>query len=102
MKYDNIIDSILDDNCLDPIFLEDEKGNKYEYEQEAVIPYDDKLYAILVDVEMIKQERYDEAGEVFLINEKKRTIELVDDVNVISEVFEVYDKLMEEKEQEDS
>ena len=29
MKYDNIIDSILDDNCLDPIFLEDEKGNKY-------------------------------------------------------------------------
>ncbi len=100
MKYDNVIDAILDDNCMDSIFLEDEKGNKYEYEQEAVIPYDGKLYAILVDVEMIKQERYDEAGEVFFINEKKGTLELVDDINIISEVFEVYDKLMEEKENE--
>lgn len=101
MKYDNIIDAILDENCLDPIFLEDEKGNKYEYEQEALIPYDDKLYAILVDMEMIKQEKYDEAGEVFLIDEKKGTITLVDDVNVISEVFAVYDQLMESKEEED-
>ena len=49
---------------------------------------------------MIKQERYDEAGEVFLINEKKGTIELVQDVNIIGEVFDVYDRLMEEKEQE--
>ena len=98
MKYDNIIDSILDENCLDPIFLEDEKGNKYEYEQEALIPYDDKLYAILVDMEMIKQEKFDEAGEVFLIDEKKGTLTLVDDVNIIGEVFNVYDQLMEEKE----
>ena len=98
MKYDNIIDSILDENCLDPIILQDEKGNKYEYEQEALIPYDGKLYAILVDVEMIKKELYDEAGEVFLIDEKKGTIELVDDVNIIDEVFSVYDGLMEEKE----
>ncbi len=98
MKYDNIIDAILDENCLDPIFLEDEKGNKYEYEQEALIPYDDKLYAILVDMEMIRQEKFDEAGEVFLINEKKGTLTLVDDVNIISEVFNVYDQLMEEKE----
>lgn len=98
MKYDNIIDSILDENCLDPIILQDEKGQKYEYEQEALIPYDGKLYAILVDVEMIKKELYDEAGEVFLIDEKKGTIELVDDVNIIDEVFSVYDGLMEEKE----
>jgi len=98
MKYDNIIDTILDENCLDPIFLEDEKGNKYEYEQEALIPYDDKLYAILVDMEMIKQEKFDEAGEVFLIDEKKGTLTLVDDVNIIGEVFNVYDQLMEEKE----
>ncbi len=98
MKYDNIIDAILDENCLDPIFLEDEKGNKYEYEQEALIPYDDKLYAILVDMEMIKQEKFDEAGEVFLIDEKKGTLTLVDDVNIIGEVFNVYDQLMEEKE----
>ena len=100
MKYDNIIDAILDENCLDPIFLEDEKGNKYEYEQEALIPYDDKLYAILVDMEMIRQEKFDEAGEVFLIDEKKGTITLVDDVNIISEVFNVYDQLMEEKEED--
>ena len=98
MKYDNIIDAILDENCLDPIFLEDEKGNKYEYEQEALIPYDDKLYAILVDMEMIKQEKFDEAGEVFLIDEKKGTLTLVDDVNIIGEVFNIYDQLMEEKE----
>lgn len=97
MKYDNVIDAILDDNCLDSIFLEDDKGNKYEYEQEAVIPYDDKLYAILVDVEMIKKEQFDEAGEVFLIDPEKGTLELVDDVNIISEVFDVYDKLLENK-----
>ena len=98
MKYDNVIDAILDENCLDPIILQDEKGNKYEYEQEALIPYDGKLYAILVDMEMIKKELYDEAGEVFEINEKKGTITLIDDVDIVSEVFSVYDQLMAEKE----
>ena len=97
MKYESIIDSIIDENCLDPIYLEDDKGNKYEYEQEALIPYDGKLYAILVDVEMIKKELYDEAGEVFLIDEKKGTLTLVDDVDIVGEVFSVYDQLMEEK-----
>ena len=100
MKYDNFIDAIMDENCLDPIIIEDEKGNKYEYEQEALIPYDDKMYAILVDMELIKQEKFDEAGEVFLVNEKKGTIELVEDVDIISAVFEVYDRLIDEKEQE--
>ena len=98
MKYDNVIDAILDENCLDPIILQDEKGNQYEYEQEALIPYDGKLYAILVDMEMIKKELYDEAGEVFEINEKKGTITLIDDVDIVSEVFSVYDQLMAEKE----
>ena len=98
MKYDNVIDAILDENCLDPTILQDEKGNKYEYEQEALIPYDGKLYAILVDMEMIKKELYDEAGEVFEINEKKGTITLIDDVDIVSEVFSVYDQLMAEKE----
>jgi len=100
MKYDNFIDAIMDENCLDPIIIEDEKGNKYEYEQEALIPYDDKMYAILVDMELIKQEKFDEAGEVFLVDEKKGTIELVEDVDIISAVFEVYDRLIDEKEQE--
>jgi hypothetical protein len=98
MKYNNPIDCIMDENCLDPIVLVDEKGVKHEYEQEALIPFDNKMYAILADMEAIKNEDFENAGDVFEIDEIKQTIKLVKNVNIISTIFEIYDRLFEEKE----
>ena len=49
MKYKNFIDSILDENCTDIIYIEDENKQKIAYEQIALIPYDNKLYTIMVE-----------------------------------------------------
>ncbi len=87
----------MDENCLDSIWLEDEKGKKHEYEQEALIPYDNKMYAIMVDVEAAKRGDWEHAGEVFLIDEIRQEVKLVKNVNTISIIFEIYDKLFEEK-----
>ena len=97
MKYKNIIDTIMDENCLDPVYLEDEKGIKHEYEQEALIPFDNNMYAIMVDVETAKRGDWENAGEVFLIDEIKQEVKLVKNINTISTIFEIYDRLYDEK-----
>ena len=101
MKYNNVIDSIMDENCLDPVWLEDEKGKKHEYEQEALIPFDNKMYAIMVDVEAANAGDWENAGEVFLIDEVKQEVKLVKNVNTISKIFEIYDRLFDEKQDEE-
>lgn len=96
MKYKNVFDSLMDENCMDVIYLEDENHNKVAYEQIALIPYDNKLYAIMVEKSAYENGEED-SGEVFLIDEKKQTIKLVKNVNTISSVFEIYDRMFDLK-----
>lgn len=95
MKYENIFDTILDENCTDTIYLEDEKKNLIAYEQIAIIPYDNKMYAILAEKEAYEQ-GLEDCGEVFLIDEKAKKIKLVNNINIISAVFEILDRMYEE------
>lgn len=95
MKYKNFIDSILDENCTDIIYIEDENKQKIAYEQIALIPYDNKLYTIMVEKSAFDSMQED-VGEVFLVDEKKQQLKLVENVNIISSVFEIYDRMFDE------
>lgn len=99
MKYKNVFDSILDENCTDVIYLEDKDHNKIAYEQIALIPYDNKLYAIMVEKELYDKGE-ENCGDVFYIDEKNKVIKIVNNVNIISTVFEIYDRMFDSMQEE--
>lgn len=92
----NVIDQILDTEYDGAVTLYDGNGKAVEYEQIAVIPYDKKVYAILVQKEIFDKGELDEAGEVFELDGERGEIKPIEDVNIISNVFEIYDRLFEE------
>ena len=92
----NVIDQILDTEYDGTVTLYDGNGKAVEHEQIAVIPYDKRVYAILVEKEIFDKGELDEAGEVFELDGERGEIKPIEDVNIISNVFEIYDRLFEE------
>lgn len=91
------IESLFDENDTSVITLYNERNEPIEFEQIAVIPLNDEIYAILQPVIMPEGANEDEAL-VFIINEEDEgvTINLVKDDAVIDAVFEEYYKLIKE------
>lgn len=91
------IDKILDEECTDNIVLYDENNKETEFEQVALIPKDEKIYVILKPVTKIEGVADDEAL-VFVIDEidDEDCLIIVDDEDIITEVFNDYYKLLEE------
>ena len=91
------IDKILDEECTDNIVLYDENNKETEFEQVALIPKDEKIYVILKPVTKIEGVADDEAL-VFVIDEieDEDCLIIVDDEQIITEVFNDYYKLLEE------
>ena len=97
----NPIDCLFDENNTDPIILFSENGEEIAFDQIALIPFKNKTYAILQPIEEMEGVGEDEAL-VFSIEEPKNEADqeyltLVTDVEIIDEVFKVYDKLIEEE-----
>jgi len=94
----NPLEMILDDECNDNIVLFDEDGESTEFEQIAVIPLDGKLYCILRPIDMPELDE-DEAF-VFSITEddEEGAIDLVEDDDIVEEVFELYYTLLDDEE----
>ena len=101
MKNKNVIEQILDEKNNETIVMYDEQNNPIEFEQIAVIPLenDDNLYAILVPTTPMEGVNEGE-GVLFVINEEMDTMEIVRDENVIDQVLTIYEKLIEEGEEE--
>ena len=96
------IDMLLDEECSDNIVLFDEQNKPVEFEQIAIIPLDDCLFAILRPVNdpslaedealvFELQEDIDEDGDGDV------SIHYVDDEELANKVFEEYNKLFEDK-----
>lgn len=92
------IEMLLDENNTDNIKLYDENNKETEFEQVAIIPVDDKIYAILKPVNELAGVNEDEAL-VFVIEEidDEEVLVIVDDEEIVDKVFnEYYDLLKEE------
>ena len=100
------IDCLFDEDNTDPISLYNEKGEKVQFEQIALIPLDEKIYAILKPMKEIEGVGDDEALAFEIVEteedaetgEHSEYLELVGDIDIIDKVFEVYNKLMDEEE----
>lgn len=96
----NPIDALFDENNSDPIKLFNEKGEEIAFDQIAVIPKGKRVYAILKPIEQMEGLAEDEAL-VFQVADPSDVVgeylTLVTDIDLIDEVFAVYDKLMDEE-----
>ena len=92
------IEQLLNEDNTDNIILYDENNRKIEFEQVAVIPLKEKIYALLKPVTKIAGIADDEAL-VFAIEEvdDEDCLVIVDDNDVIDKVFEIYYELLDEE-----
>jgi uncharacterized protein YrzB (UPF0473 family) len=97
-EYQNPIDALFDEENNDVIILFNERGEEIPFEQVAIIPLG-KTYAILKPVQPMDGLGEDE-GLVFSVEINTQTNEeylaLVTDMDIIDQVFDVYDALVEE------
>ena len=92
------IDMLLDENNTDNIKLYNEENKEVEFEQIALVPIEDKTYAILKPVENIEGIADDEAL-VFVIEEidDEDCLVIVEEDAIIDKVFEEYYKMLKEE-----
>lgn len=95
----NAIEQLLDENNTDPIILYDEDDKEVKFEQIAIIPLNDSLYAILKPMEEMEGVAEDEAI-VFAFEtdeESDEVLTVVEDDAVIDAVFDEYYKLIKDE-----
>lgn len=95
----SILDILLDEENDSPVTLYDENDKELRFEQVAIIPLEEKLFAILKPMDEMEGVADDEAI-VFLIQEKDGDAELVieTDEALAMRVFDEYYKLLDEAE----
>ncbi len=99
----NILDVLLDENNDKPITLYDENDKAVKFDQVAIIPMEEQLYAILKPIDEMEGVADDEAI-VFLVEEDEDgDAELVveSDEAKAMKVFDEYYKLLDEAEKKD-
>jgi len=99
-EMDNPILKLLDPENSDPIVLFDENEKPVSFEQIALIPYQEKLYAILKPIEKMDGVADDEAI-VFSFEEddasEDQLLVVEENDTIIDEVFAIYNKLLDEQ-----
>ena len=92
------IDMLLDENNVENIKLYNEDNQEVEFEQIALIPLEEKTYAILKPVDAMDGIADDEAL-VFVIDEidDEDCLVIVEDDAVVDNVFAEYYKMLDEE-----
>ena len=93
------IEMLLDENNDENIRLYNEENQEVEFEQIALIPIDEKTYAILRPVSGMEDIAEDEAL-VFVIDEidDEECLVVVEDDDLVDKVFDEYYHMLEEDE----
>lgn len=97
MEQFDILDVILDESNVDPITLQDEKGNRISFEQVAVVPYEQKIYVILKPIDKIEGIADDEAV-VFVADESvsPTVLRVEQNQEIAVKIFDEYYNLVDE------
>lgn len=99
----NSIERLLDDKDTESIILYDEDDKEVEFEQIAIIPFENAVYAILKPVVKMEGVEEDEAI-VFALDtdeESDEVLTIVEEDAIIDAVFDAYYKLIDEAQDEE-
>ncbi len=96
--YENPIDAILDPNCEENIILFDELDKPTEFEQIAIIPIENNVYAILKPVDKLEGLDEDAAIVFELVQDEEGfdNLQTVIDEKILEKVYEEYELLIAE------
>ena len=100
----DILDILLDENNDDPITLFDENDKEVKFEQVAIIPDNEKIYAILKPIDELEGVADDEAI-VFAVEEDEDGLSVLvveKDEEVAIRVFDKYYQLLDEAEKNEN
>ena len=98
------IDMLFDENNTENIKLYNEENQEVEFEQIAIIPLEERIFAILKPTEHMEGIGEDEALVFEVVEpeeddeDEEEYLNLVSDIELIDKVFDVYNKLMDEEE----
>jgi len=99
---ENPIEKLLDVDNNEPITLYDEKDNGIKFEQIALIPFQERLYAMLKPAEKMEGVEDDEAV-IFVFEEDEQDnaqyLKVVNDDKIIDKVFAIYLNLLKEEDE---
>ena len=96
-NYEKFVDRLFDENNEEKIVLDDKIGKKIEFEQVAVVDYNEKYYAILCPVTKVEGVGENEFM-VFMIDEEADELVYVEDEETIDGVSLVFEKYLDEDE----
>lgn len=99
MNSEKYVDRLFDENNSENIFVKDNDGREIEFEQVAVVDFEENYYAILQPVTPIEGVSEDEFL-VFLIDEDLDCLTYVEDDRIIDGVNEEFCALLEELDEE--
>lgn len=92
----SLIDTLLDPDNESVITLMSENNTIIEFDQIAVIPYENELYAILKPITHIDGVNEDEAL-VFRMNVEEDSLEIINDFDLCDNVFDIYYDLLKKE-----
>lgn len=92
----SVVDMLLDPDNESPITLVNEEGALIKFDQIAIIPLKDMLYAILKPITKIEGVGEDEAL-VFSVDVEEDTLEIVNDFKLVDKVFDKYYELLKKE-----
>lgn len=95
-KEYSVVDMLLDPDNESPISLVNDNGMEILFDQIAVIPYKEKLYAILKPITKIDGVGDDEAL-VFEINIDEDMLFVIYDFDLCDKIFDVYYDLLKDQ-----
>lgn len=96
-NYERYVDKLFDENNNEKILLKDIDGNDIEFEQLAVVDFEENYYALLTPVTPIEGVGEDEFL-VFFIDEENDCLTYVIDDRITDGVCEEFDAMLEDEE----
>ena len=96
MKYKNPFEALLDDNCKDNVIFTNDKGEKIEFEQYALINLNNEKYAILRPINLGLADDILIAYNIYVDGNNYELNEVEDD-ELLNEIYEEYEKLEKSK-----
>ncbi|MBO5313109.1 MAG: DUF1292 domain-containing protein [Clostridia bacterium] len=98
-KYERFVDRLFDDNNEDSIFLKDADGREIEFQNLAVVDFEESYYAVLLPLTKLEGVGEDE-GLIFLIDEENDQLTYVDDDRIINGINEVIMNMLDEDDED--
>ena len=96
-NYERYVDRLFDENNNDKICVNDVDGKEIEFEQLAVVDFEENYYALLTPVTPIEGVGEDEFL-IFFIDEEKDCLTYVMDDRITDGVCEAFFEMLEEDE----